>query len=83
MIRLILVVLLLVALFFLVRGMIRDMKARNGPRTVAGTHDQVVQDPVCLVYVPRESAVATKVGEQTYYFCSKECAQAFERGAAG
>lgn len=82
MIRLILVVLLLVALFFLVRGMIRDMKARSGPRTVAGTRDQIVQDPVCLVYVPRESAVATQVGEQTHYFCSKECAQAFERSAA-
>ena len=83
MIRLILVGLLLPVLFFLIRGMVRDLKARHGPRTVAGSRDQIVQDPVCLVYVPRESAVATKVGEQTHYFCSQECAQAFERSAAG
>jgi YHS domain-containing protein len=83
MLRLILVALLLMALFFIVRNLVRDMKAPKAPRTVSGARDQMVQDPVCRVYVLRDSALTTTVGEQTYYFCSKECAQVFERRATG
>jgi YHS domain-containing protein len=83
MLRLILVAFLLVALFFILRNLIRDLKADKAARTVGRSRDQMVQDPVCQVYVPRESAVRERVGEQEYYFCSKECAQVFERRAAG
>ena len=83
MLRLILITLLLVALFFILRNLIRDLKAAKEAQSVGTSRDQMVQDPVCRVYVPKESAVTTTVGEQTYYFCSTECAQVFERRAAG
>ncbi len=83
MLRLILIGLLLVALFFILRNLVRDLKAEKEARAVGASRDQMVQDPVCRVYVPKESALTTTVGEQTYYFCSKECVQVFERRAAG
>ena len=82
MLRLIAVALLLVVLVYLVRGMVREMKAKRRPQAVKGAHDHMIQDPVCLVYVPRDAAVATQVGENRYYFCSRECAEAFERKTA-
>ena len=83
MLRLILIALLFVALFFILRNLVRDLKADKAARSAGRSRDQMVQDPVCLVYVPRESAVRGKVGEHEYYFCSKECAHVFERRAAG
>jgi YHS domain-containing protein len=84
MLRLILIALLLVALFFILRNLVRDLKALKEARTASGgPPDAMVQDPVCRVYVPRETAITTRVGEQTYYFCSQECARVFDRRAAG
>ncbi len=35
-------------------------------------------DPVCGMKVDRAKALTTTVGEETYYFCSSHCLQAFE-----
>ncbi|MBM4125517.1 MAG: YHS domain-containing protein [Nitrospira sp.] len=43
----------------------------------------MVEDPVCHMYVPRGSAVTASVGGQTYYFCSRDCAQIFQQQQAG
>jgi len=36
--------------------------------------DEMVQDPVCKVYVPASTAISRKVGGETQYFCSEDCA---------
>ncbi len=42
--------------------------------------DELVQDPVCKVFIPRRNAlVASKDGEN-YYFCSEGCRKKFLRG---
>ncbi len=43
----------------------------------------MVQDPVCKLYVTTESAIIEKMGGQTYYFCSNECAHSFKKHLAG
>jgi uncharacterized protein len=41
------------------------------------TTDELVQDPVCKVFVPRRNALkATKNGED-YFFCSEGCRKRF------
>jgi len=37
--------------------------------------DEMVQDPECKVYVPLARAVSRKVGGETLYFCSEDCAK--------
>jgi YHS domain-containing protein len=83
MLRLAIVLGLLIILFFLLRGVIRDMLAKKGgPYEIPGK-DQMVQDPVCRMYVPRAAAVSASIGGQTYYFCSSDCAKTFQKQLSG
>ncbi|NOS82524.1 MAG: YHS domain-containing protein [Nitrospira sp.] len=43
----------------------------------------MIQDPVCLVFVPKGAAITEDIGGQTYYFCSKACAHKFQQKLAG
>jgi uncharacterized protein len=41
------------------------------------------RDPSCGMRVDRRAAIRRELGGQTFYFCSRQCAEAFERGRAG
>ena len=84
--RVILILGLLVVLYFLVRKALRELKGQGQPERLApgkDQKDQMVQDPVCLVFVPRGVAVTEDIGGQTYYFCSRSCAHKFQEKLAG
>jgi YHS domain-containing protein len=40
---------------------------------------QMVRDPVCGVYIPKQSSVMDGEGEEIHYFCSEACREAFRR----
>jgi len=42
----------------------------GGPAKIAG---ELVRDPVCSTYIPRDSAIAVRVGAETRYYCSTTC----------
>jgi len=42
--------------------------------------EEMVQDPVCLSYIPRGSALSVREGEKVYYFCTEECRSSFVSG---
>jgi YHS domain-containing protein len=44
-----------------------------GPRQVK----EMVQDPVCKVYVPKKEALHLEQAGATYYFCSRSCMDKF------
>jgi YHS domain-containing protein len=81
--RVILILGLLVVLYFLVRKALTGLKSQGQPERLAPGKNQMVQDPVCLVFVPREIAVTEDIGGQTYYFCSQSCAHKFQEKLAG
>ena len=81
MIRLIIVLLLVIFLYFLIRSAVREFRAKQAGGVPS--RDQMVQDPVCRVYVPRGSAVEANIGGQSYYFCSRNCANTFESRLSG
>lgn len=35
--------------------------------------EEMVRDPECGTYVPRNDALRTEANGKTHYFCSKEC----------
>lgn len=39
--------------------------------------DEMVQDPVCKVYIPRREALSAMHEGRTYYFCSERCRRTF------
>jgi YHS domain-containing protein len=81
--RIILILGLLVVLYFLIRRAVRVFKGRGEPDSLLPGKDHMVQDPVCLVFVPREAAITEDIGGQTYYFCSRSCAHKFQEKLAG
>ena len=82
MIRLLILVFLVYFLYRMVRrylgqGRMRDGRSPQG--TEMGSVDEMVQDPVCKTYVPRRDAHKRVIQGKTYFFCSRESADAFER----
>jgi len=76
--RLLLVVSLLALLIYLLRNVFRGSKRKEGGgHPVQG--DQMEQDPVCKVFIPRGSAIIRQVDAVTHYFCSQTCAEEFQK----
>jgi YHS domain-containing protein len=82
--RLLLISGLLVVLYFLLRRVVRGFKNKEISAGGASVdHGQMVEDPECHTFVPRSTAVIEKIDGQTYCFCSKQCAVAFQNRQAG
>lgn len=84
--RLLLISSLLVLLYYLVRRAIRNMKQDSRAVSLQESQaagNQMIQDPVCRVFIPRDNAVREKIGGQTYYFCSRSCADTFQKQLSG
>ena len=80
--RIIFILILLIILYFLLRSAFREFGNRQ-PDRLLKSKDQMVQDPVCRVFVPRGSAVTEVIGGQTYCFCSQGCAATFQKQMTG
>ena len=80
--RIIFILILLIILYFLLRSAFREFGNRQ-PERLPTSKDQMVQDPVCRVFVPRGSAVTEVIGGQTYCFCSQGCAATFQKQMTG
>ncbi len=73
---------LLVLFYYLLRRAMRKLRNDGGlvrSRDGQARGNQMVQDPVCRVFVPRGNAVREEIGGQTYFFCSRGCATAFQK----
>ncbi|MCX5721765.1 MAG: hypothetical protein NT179_07000 [Nitrospirae bacterium] len=81
--RIIFILGLLAVLYFLLRRALREFKGQGQPEQLSPGKDQMVQDPVCRVFVPRGVAVTEDIGGQIYYFCSRSCAHKFQEQLAG
>ena len=82
--RLLLISGLLVVLYVLLRQVVRGFKNKEiGDGGASVDHGQMVEDPECHIFVPRSTAVIEKIDGQTYCFCSKQCAVAFQNRREG
>ncbi len=73
---------LFVLFYYLLRRAIRKFGNDGGlvsSREGQEPGNQMVQDPVCRVFIPRENAVKEEIGGQVYFFCSRGCATAFQK----
>jgi YHS domain-containing protein len=81
--RLLLILGLLIILYFLVRKALREFNKPSLPTQGSAEADHMIQDPVCRTYIPQGNAVSASIGGQTYYFCSMNCAQTFQKQLSG
>lgn len=82
--RLILLLVILRALYMLLRGVWRGVvdAARVPADDTRATKGTLVRDPVCGTFVVRERSLSARSGGSTQYFCSEDCRRTFEAGDA-
>lgn len=56
----------------------RKKKPLGNPRQDAApgelaAHDQLVEDPVCHIYIPKRQAIVLQDSDTLVYFCSDQC----------
>ncbi len=75
--RIILVVLVVRALWRLIAGISRGLSETTGSRADAAVG--LARDPICGTYVVPGRALAVRDGALVRYFCSERCREAFAR----
>ena len=80
-----LVILILFFLLYLVARLLLGFSSLSSQQQKR--HEQLggemVKDPICETYVPKNRAIEKTFNGQTVYFCSQECADAYDKKRAG
>ncbi len=77
--RFLIVLGLLILLYYLIKGWISSSKPRQMGRGggKGELESEMVKDPHCKTYIPKDSAIHTSIDGRDYYFCSMECMRKF------
>jgi YHS domain-containing protein len=70
--RLLLLIFLFLAVYYVFRILIKLFSSPN-LKTGIGESEELVQDPYCQTYIPKGSALKKRILGKDYYFCKKEC----------
>lgn len=76
--RLLILIFLAFLLYRVVKRYLR-LGQKVEQRTEGGPVDEMVQDPSCMTYIPSRTAYRKVIAGKEFFFCSKECAEKFER----
>ncbi len=76
--KIIIILILLIILFYMARRAARAWIEQKPEEATPGK-DVMIQDPVCKTYVTAGTAITSEIGGQRYYFCSRDCANHFQR----
>lgn len=81
--RFLLAVLLIRAVWRLLVGIVQGMTTASAPRRTRGEAAvALVRDPVCGTFVVPSRALTLGRGEKTRYFCSERCRDEYRAGRA-
>jgi len=71
--RLILFIILVLTLYAILHLLIKDMPSRKKSPRKETEMEELVQDPSCQTYIPKQSAIRRRVSGRDCYFCSEKC----------
>jgi uncharacterized protein len=71
---------LLILLYYLVKGWISSSKPghMDPSRGSRELESEMVKDPHCQTYIPKNSAIYARIDGREYYFCSGQCVKKFK-----
>ena len=75
--RLIFFLLLILVLYYLLHYLIKDMPSSKKKVKGKQEPEELVQDPYCQTYIPKQSALKKKIEGQVFYFCSEKCLESY------
>ena len=70
------------ALMWWLRGLVRRMQQPQGPKIDPSAEPvrdlgPMVRDRVCNTFIPRSRALTTRLDSDEHYFCSEDCRRKF------
>jgi YHS domain-containing protein len=71
--RFILFVILLLLFYAILHTLIKGMSVQRKKLNRESEPEELVQDPYCQTYIPKQSAVKKKIAGRLVYFCNQEC----------
>jgi uncharacterized protein len=73
--RLLILTVLLIIVYFMVKSALRGLFGTKPQQRSVGSPPaaEMVQDPICGMYVPKEGAYFLRQGSLTHFFCSEAC----------
>lgn len=71
--RTILYIVLIFLVYRLVKGYLYQRRGFPSNKGYQPFGDEMVFDPSCQSYIPKDSALRVKDGDTIHYFCSEEC----------
>ena len=80
--RLIVLAVLLIIIYFLVRNALRGLFQKShdvGRVGSGGAPSELVQDPVCGMFVSKEGAYFIRNADRTHFFCGESCRDIYEK----
>lgn len=54
---------------------------RRYHKSSASADKELVQDPHCQTYIPKETALRATIDGKLYYFCSQKCLKEFKKNS--
>ena len=69
-----------IILFYLFYKLVRTWKRVGGPSKMdlPATGEDLVEDPLCHIYVPVTHARRAEIDGKTAYFCSEKCLEQYK-----
>jgi len=71
--------LIFILLIYIVYRLFKKKTPRRGSQSDSSPKE-LVKDPQCQTYFPKDKALVLKSDGETLYFCSEACRQAFKSG---
>jgi hypothetical protein len=75
--RILLVILIVRAVWRLLRGVVQGLDGRGSATLEKGI--ALARDPVCGTYVVRSRALTVGSGDEALFFCSEKCRSQYQR----
>ena len=78
--RLIFYTLVIFAIYWLIRSLLKPKpKKKINSQLPPQIEDELVKDPMCGIYIPKQKAITAKIGGKVYYFCSQRCKEEYTK----
>jgi len=78
--RLIFYALVIFAIYWLLRSFLKSKpKKKASSQLSPKIEDELVKDPMCGIYIPKQKAIRAKIGGKVYYFCSQRCKEEYTK----
>lgn len=71
--RFILFTILFSILYYVLRFLVKNILFFRKKPDREAEAEELVQDPYCQTYIPKQSAVRKKIDGHMFYFCNQEC----------